>query len=427
MKRRNVLIMSLVLVVVTAVATLAVSMAFDRNSLPAMTKKNGDGTVTISEKEYKGLLDAQKQCVFLEEKYDDLEDLQDYIKENYYKEVSDELLLEGAKKGLFQVLEDPYSVFMNPEEYESYLESTTGEFPGIGVYVHPNPDRGIEVISPIEDTPADLAGLKALDVIKSVNGIEYTHAEIDEAINNIRGEPGTDVTLTIYRQSNNSTFDVVITRDIIVVKVVKSEMLNQDIGYLRLTQFDNSAAEEFYEHMETLIASGADAVVIDLRNNPGGSLSECLAISDMLLPEGIICTTKGRALGSTETFESIEEHYDLPIALLIDEGSASASEILAGAIKDRNRGALIGTKSFGKGVVQIFMPYRDGTGLKLTTSEYFTPSGINIHGIGIEPNYMVELSEEYLSLENPQLKDDDQVKKAVEILKNELKKPLKNR
>ncbi len=426
MKKRNVLIMSLVLVVVTAVATFAVSTAFDRAATHT-TVNNNDGTVTISSEEYESLLQIKEQCTYLEEKYDDLEDLQVYIKENYYKEVSDELLLEGAKKGLFQVLDDPYSVFMNPEEYESYLESTTGEFPGIGVYVHPNPDRGIEIISPIEDTPAYQAGLKALDVIKAVNGVEYTHEEIDEAINNIRGEPGTDVNLTIYRQSNNSTFDVVITRDIIVVKVVKSEMLDQNIGYLRLSQFDNSAAEEFYEHMESLIGSGANAVVIDLRNNPGGSLSECLAISDMLLPEGIICTTKGRASGSTESFESIEEHYDLPIALLIDEGSASASEILAGAIKDRNRGVLIGTKSFGKGVVQIFMPYRDGTGLKLTTSEYFTPSGVNIHGIGIEPDYVVELSEEYLNSEDTQLKDDEQVQKAVEILKNELKQQLKNR
>ncbi len=396
------------------VAFLVLAVLFTGCTFSSSVKFKEDDNVIISAKDYEHYQE-------LEKKYADLEDLQDYILENYYKEVTPELLMEGAKKGLFEILDDPYSVFMNPEEYETYLESTTGEFPGIGVYIAPNPDYGIEVVSPIEDTPAYKAGLKSLDIIKAVNGVEFDHSQIDEAVKNIRGEPGTDVTLTIYRRSQDKTFDVTITRDIIVVKVVKSEMLNNNIGYLRLTQFDNSAAEEFYDHICKLIDEGAQSVVIDLRGNPGGSLSQCLSIADMLLPKGIICTTEGRTAGSTNDYKSIEEHFDMPIAVLIDKGSASASEILAGAIKDRNRGKLIGTTSFGKGVVQIFMPYRDGTGLKLTTSEYFTPSGVNIHGVGIKPDFEVELSKEYLESEEPQLKDDAQVQKAIEILKKEMK------
>lgn len=446
MKKSSVVLLSVLLVIVTFISTFAVFTIFsktglretisDANALSEGTSiasskdgvgidsvavgTNKKGEIVLTKAEYDELSAAASKYEDLK-RFEDMLELLDYIKEMYYKDVTEEKLIEGAKKGLFSILGDPYSVYMNPEEYTSFVESISGEFPGIGVYVTPNPETGIEIISPIEDTPAFKAGLKPLDVIKAVNGVEYTHEQMDEAIKNIRGEVGTKVTITIFRPSTGETFDVTITRALIIVKVVKSEMLENGIGYLRLTQFDSHAYEEFYQHMDGLIAKGAKGVIIDLRDNPGGSLSECLDICDVLLPKQLICSTKGRGPNTTEAFWSDDSMYNVELVLLINEGSASASEILAGAIKDNKRGELVGTKSFGKGIVQTFMPYMDG-GFKITTSEYFTPSGINIHGIGIEPHHVEVLSEKYKALENPTPSDDNQLQKALEVLRKKLKK-----
>lgn len=422
MKKSSVVVLCIFLVAISVVGTyFASQFAFANKppqcelfgSVPTSPSSGSTANVTLSREEYDELKAFQ-------EKYADLEELQQHIRESYYKEVDPELLMEGAKKGIFNILGDPYSVFMNPQEYTSFQESISGEFPGIGVYVSPNNEKGIEIVSPIEDTPAFAAGLKPLDIIKAVNGVEYSAKEMDEAVKNIRGPVGTDVTITIYRPSTNETFDVTITRAMIVVKVVKSEMLENEIGYLRLTQFDSHASKEFYQHMEQLIALGAKGLILDLRDNPGGSLSECIKICDMLLPDQVICSTEGRAAFTSEVFRSDKNHYGISLVVLINQGSASASEILAGAVKDNRRALLVGVKSFGKGIVQTFMPYKDGTGIKITTSEYFTPSGVNIHGIGIEPDYVVELSKEYQSLKEPTHKDDNQLQKALEVLKRQM-------
>ncbi|MDO4799434.1 MAG: S41 family peptidase [Bacillota bacterium] len=356
----------------------------------------------------------------LQAKYQDLEDLKRYIRENYYKEVSDEMLMEGAKKGLFQILGDPYSVFMNEEEFKSFVESSSGRFPGIGVHITPNPERGIEIIAPIEDTPAFAAGLKPLDIIRAVNGVPYTHAEMDVAIKQIKGEPGTDVTLTIYRKETEETFDVVITRAWIDVKVVKSRMIEDGIGYLKLTSFDNGSAAEFRAHFEGLLEQGAKGVVIDLRNNPGGSLNQCVEIADYLLPKGLIVYTEGRTPDTNNKYYSDAQHVEAEIVLLVNEGSASASEIVTGAVKDHGRGKIIGTKTFGKGIVQTYRPFGN-SGLKLTTSEYFTPNGINIHGLGIEADIVVEASEAFKTTREPKDEDDNQLQRALEELRQQIR------
>ncbi len=420
MKKLNVFLICIALVIITASATYVLTAngvfgapIFGANAAVDTTPAAGNAKVMITKQQ----LDEYKA---LEEKYADLEELQEYIKANYYKEVDPAVLLEGATKGIFNALGDPYSLFMNKTEFKSFEESLTGEFPGIGVYIAPNPDRGIEVVSPIEDTPAQKAGIRALDIIKAVNGVEYSHTELDAATKVIRGEPGTNVTVTIYRPSTNETFDLTITRAVIVIKSVKSEMLSGNIGYIRITQFDNSVADEFYEHLTALVDKGAVGIVLDLRDNPGGSLSQCLDISDMLLPKAVICTTKGRAPNSTDEFTSDQNYYDGPLVLLVNEGSASASEIVSGAVKDNKRGVLIGTKTFGKGIVQSVVPYKDGTGLKLTTSEYFTPSGVNIHGVGIEPDIVLPLSDEYKATKNPTNEQDNQLQKAIEVINKQL-------
>jgi len=353
------------------------------------------------------------------DQYREIEELKNYIKTNYYLEVSDEELIEGMKKGIFDVLEDPYSVFMNEEEFQDYMESSSGEYPGIGIYLAPNEDNEIEIVSPIEDTPADRAGLLAKDLIIGVNGDTVNADVMDEAIATIKGEPGTPVTLTIYRPSKKEKFDVEIVREWIDIKVVKSRMLEDQIGYLRLTMFDESSAAEFEKGLKALIAEGAKGVIVDLRQNPGGYLSQCVEIADMLLGDALIVYTESRN-GDDEEYFSDPEKYDTQLVILVDGGSASASEILTGALKDHEAATIVGTTTFGKGVVQIVKPYNENTGFKLTTSQYFTPDGMNIHGIGIEPDVVIEMDEAYYELESPTDADDNQLQKALEIMKTKL-------
>ncbi len=402
MKKSNVVILSIFLVLITACGTFFVTTIAELNI--------GDKVVMPRE----NMIAYQS----LYKNYEEIDNLKDYVEENYYKEISEDKLYEGMKKGLFEILGDPYSVFMNSEEYTDYLQSSSGEYPGIGVYLTTSENNQIEVVSPIEDTPADRAGLLPKDQIIGVNGEAVNADMMDEVISKVKGEPGTAVNITIYRPSKDKTFDVDIVREIVDVKVVKSRMIDDQIGYLRLTQFDKDCASEFKTHMDDLIGQGAKKVVIDLRQNPGGYLDECIDIADSLLGKANIVSVDGRN-GEHESFESDGKKYNVSLAVLVDGGSASASEILTGALKDNHAATIIGTTTFGKGIVQTFRPYLDGSGLKLTTAEYFTPNGQNIHGIGIEPDITLELDEHYNEIENPTDADDNQLQKALEVLRAE--------
>lgn len=358
----------------------------------------------------------------LEKKYEDLEELKDILRATYYKNeaITDELLMEGAKKGMFSILGDPYTVYMNKEEYQALKESIGGSFPGIGVIINPNPDLGIEIVSPIEGTPAFRAGLKSKDIIKSVNGVQYSHLELDVAVKNIRGPVGESVTLEIYRPSENRTFEVVIVREIIHVEAIKSGMLIDDIGYLRMTQFDEDVAAEFEKHMDALIESGAKKLILDLRDNPGGALGQCIEISDMLTPPGLLVTTEGPSVGAKQEFQGGEQIYDMPMIVLINNGSASCSEILTGVLKELDRATVIGTTSYGKGVVQTVLPHgNDGNGMKITISEYFVPNKTKIHGVGVKPHIELELSKEFERTEAFFNATDNQLMKAIEVLKSQ--------
>lgn len=404
LRKLNVLLLSLFLIAITAMGTFFVTTL--------MQVDTGE-KVVISQ----ATIDAYQATI---DKYREIEELQSYVQKNYYKDITEEKLLEGMKKGMFDVLEDPYSVFMNSEEFVDYMESSSGEYPGIGIYLAPNEANEIEIVSPIEDTPADRAGLIAKDLIVGVNGDTVNADVMDEAISTIKGDPGTPVTLTIYRPSKKEKFDVEIVREWIDIKVVKSEMLDDKMGYLRLSMFDEQAAPEFEKHMNALIADGAKGVIIDLRQNPGGYLDQCVDIADMLLGKEMIVYTESRN-GEDEEFLSDAQKYDVKLVVLVDGGSASASEILTGALKDHKSATIVGTTTFGKGVVQIVKPYNSNTGFKLTTSQYFTPNGENIHGVGIEPDVIIELDEAYNELENPTKADDNQLQKAIEIMNGKLK------
>lgn len=344
------------------------------------------------------------------------------IDELYLREVDDEALREGQIKGMVAALNDPYSVYMSKSEYEEFNMETEGEYGGIGIIVTPGDDNLITVVSPIEDTPGERAGIKTGDKIIRVEGVDYFAETMDEAVSKMRGEPDTQVTITIFRSENgdSETFDVTITREIIKLVSVKSELLEGDIGYIRLTSFDVPTASDFLNHLSRLKMQGIKGIIIDVRNNPGGLMNVSTDIADELLGKATIVYTEDKN-GNKEYIYSDNKLTDLPLVILVNGGSASASEILAGAVQDNGRGLLVGTTTFGKGVVQRLRDLPDGSGIKLTVSEYFTPADKNIHGVGIEPDFVVELNEEAEGIGIDYLEQDNQLQKAIEELRKIMK------
>lgn len=406
MSKKKRITLIVVLVLVTNIITFGVSTI-----LPTPLNKK----VMISQSEYNELLSFYND-------YSKLMAVEKSIKKNFLKEVDDEKLLDGQLKGMLQSLEDPYSIYMTKEEFDDFMEHTKGVYGGIGVIVSPGEDNLITVVSPIEDTPGEKAGIKTGDKIIKVNGEEFTADKMDMAVKIMKGKPGEDVTLTILREDKEgkkNQFDLTIKREEIRLKSVKSSVVEKNIGYIKIISFDDLTYEDFKEELNKLQKQKVKGIVLDLRNNPGGLLDVCANIADEFLDDGDIVYTETRD-GEREYLKSNKMSIDLPLVLLVNEGSASASEILAGAIKDRERGVLVGTKTFGKGIVQRIFKLPDGSGYKLTVSEYFTPNGTNIHGIGITPDVVVELPEDVEFTGIEYLEDDIQLQKALEILKGKI-------
>ncbi len=342
----------------------------------------------------------------------------DFILNNYVDRVPAEQLYEGAMKGLFDSLEDPYSYYLTGSDIKDLTDTTTGRFGGVGLYISrpisarqadgdedepeaaPRDDRAkyIKVVAPIEDTPADRAGIHAGDYIIKVEDESTADLTVDDVVDRLRGTPGSDVEVTILR-GKNITFNVTITRAIIEVPTVKHDMIDGEIGYLRIIQFTPYTDDRVREAISEFERQGYSSLVIDVRGNPGGLLTAVTDTVDFFFPSGVIVSTKSRIPQENDLFiadPSILVPTDLPVVVLIDEGSASASEILAGAFKDTDRGLLIGETSFGKGSVQKIIPFGE-SGFKLTISRYYTPSDVNIDKVGITPDIVVkeeELSEE---------------------------------
>lgn len=375
-----------------------------------------DNRVIIPKGEYEQLYNSYMD-------YSKLSYVENIIKENYLRDVDDDTLLDGQLKGLVQSLNDPYSQYLTVDEFQSLADQTSGVYGGVGIIVTPGEDNYITVVSPIEDTPGERAGLRTGDKIIAVDGVEYTAENMDAAVKVMKGEPNTDVTITIMRRNNDGsmeTKDVQITREIIRLVTVKSSILDDKIGYIKITSFDGITYEDFKADLNELESRNVEGLIIDLRNNPGGLLDICAKITDELLGEGDIVYTETKD-GEREYLRSGKAKTDLPLVVLINGGSASASEILAGAIRDHNRGELIGTTTFGKGVVQKIRQFDDGSGIKLTISEYFTPNGTNIHGIGIEPDIVVELPDDIEGIGVDYLDDDTQLLKAMDVLDSKIR------
>ncbi len=369
----------------------------------------------------KVLIDKQDLQRFqaLESEFGEVVALQEAVGQQFYKDTKDVDFKTGLKRSLFQSLDDPYSVYFDAKEYKSFNEMNEGSYGGIGVIVSPGEDGLITVVSPIADTPGERAGLTTGDKILKVNGTEVFGEKIDEAVGMMKGQPGTDVTLNVLKKDNQQS-DVKITREKIVLKSAESEMLADGVGYLKLSVFDDKSASEFEAQLKSLTGKKAKGLIIDLRNNPGGSLEECIRISDMLLGEQTIVSTKDRA-GNEDVERSDSLKTALPYVLLVNGGSASASEILTGAVKDTKSGVVIGTRTFGKGLVQAVNTLPDGDGYKITVAQYFTPNGSYIHGKGIEPDITVELPEALKDRSGLPHEEDPQFQKALEIIKSEIK------
>ncbi len=313
------------------------------------------------------------------------------IQSEYVDEKSPKDLIYGALKGMLSAL-DPHSQFLDPEEYNDLKTETQGKFGGLGIEISIR-DGLLTIITPIEDTPAWKVGLKAGDRIVKIEKEVTKDMTLSDAVSKLRGKPGTDVHITILREEEYKIMEFTVTREIIHIEDVKNTQILEDkIGYVRLTEFREDSATEIRKALDQLIQEGADSLILDLRNNPGGLLNVAIKITEEFLPEGkVIVSTRGRRPNQETVAKSTNKDHLItwPMVVLINQGSASGSEILAGALKDQKRAILVGEKSFGKGSVQSVIPLPDGSGLRLTTSKYYTPSGVSIHEKGIIPDVVV--------------------------------------
>ena len=333
-----------------------------------------------------------------DEKYDALKrfvQVLDLVESSYVKEVDRKEAIEGALDGMLQSL-DPHSTYLNAEDYKSLQEMTSGEFYGVGIEITNNENGQLMIVAPIEDTPGDRAGLKSGDLILAVDGKPTKGMTASDAVRVIRGPKGTAVELLIFSKGDTAAHTVSLTRDTIPVISVKSRELEPGYYWIRLTQFSERTTTELSQALRDITKSGEiKGIVLDMRNNPGGLLGQAVNVSDIFLRDGMIVSMRGRKPESNQEFKAKAQASDItaPVVVLINSGSASAAEIVAGALGDHNRALLVGEQTFGKGSVQSIYPLPDGAGVKLTTAIYYTPNGKSIQGEGITPDIVVPYDE----------------------------------
>lgn len=352
------------------------------------------------------------------ERYSRLEEVRTIISEAYYKDVDEAAMVQGAIDGMLASLDDPYSFYYTAEEMADQRETSSGEYKGVGMSVQLSGDGYINIVRVFEDSPADKAGILSGDVLKAIDGEDVyvmTAKDLDDAVSMIRGIADTAVTLTIIRDGEEMDFEVI--RGDVNINYVEYETI-EDVGYIHIYEFQSNTADDFNKAVEHFKAEGVKGVVIDLRDNPGGMLTSVVAIADTLVPEGRVIYTEDR-MGNVESYYSEASYWGIPLVVLINGNSASASEILAAAVQDYEMGTIMGTTSFGKGIVQLLMPFSDGAGMQFTESSYFTPNGVCIHGTGVEPDIVVEMQENYdPSIRTIDLNNDNQLAAAIEEVRS---------
>ena len=389
------------------------------------------GSEAEEEKKALDLAEISQKLMLLKQKVD----------QDFYFEEDTDSMEEGIYAGMMAGLGDPYSCYYTAEQYEELMVDTQGVYCGIGAMISQNLETNVmTIIRVFEGSPAAEGGLLAGDMISKVDGRDVTQEELDIVVNNyVKGEENTEVTLTVFRPSVNDYFEITMTRKSVEVPTVEHQMLTDDIGYVLITQFEMVTAQQFKDAVKDLESQGMKKLMIDLRSNPGGVVDSAVSIAAYMLPEGDILTTRYKN-GQEDVYRTKdkklrvdssqeggfpqypvldEDELDIPIAILVNENSASASEILAGAMKDYGRATLVGTTTFGKGIVQNLYPLKDGSAIKMTVAKYFTPSGYDLHEKGIQPDVEVELDAELAAKGYYTLEEDNQVQKAIEVLNGE--------
>lgn len=347
------------------------------------------------------------------------------INEKGFYDINEEVMADSAASGLALSVNDRYTNYYSKEQFKHYTDNLKNSSYTIGVAVTVDEENRIIVSSVMEDSAAQKAGVRHGDIILEVDSVKYTGEELEKAVSVMRGDGledivGTELNLKILRDAKQQ--DIKIIREVLSYQSVRAKMIENSVGYMRISAFNSASDEkdgkdtydEFSEKLNGLKKSGMNKLIIDLRNNPGGSLDVVKNIADLLLPEGIITYTEDK-FGNREEYKSDSNELDMPIVVLVNSNSASASEVLTGALKDYNKATIVGTKTFGKGVVQSVIPFADGSGLSVTTSKYFTPNGVCIHDIGIEPDVFIEADENFVLSESA-IEDDIQLQKAIEII-----------
>ena len=346
-----------------------------------------------------------------------LEKYKSIIDEFYLGEVNEEDLKEGAIKGYIEGLGDPYTEYISKEEMKEYMEDTLGNYVGIGIYMLLDEENGkIKVLAPMKGSPAETVGIKSGDIIETVDGEEYTKDEMSEVANKIKGKEGTTVKIGIKRGEENLEFEV--TRQNIKVNPVEGKILENNIGYVQFASFDETTYEDFKAKYEELKNQGITSLILDLRNNGGGLVDQATDIADLFVEKDTPLLYEVDKDGNEEVIKAENDvTINIPTIILTNENTASASEILAGALKDLGKAKIVGTKTYGKGIIQQIIPLSDGSGIKITTEEYQTPNRNKIHEVGIEPDETVELPETVTNVLEILEDQDTQLQKAIELLK----------
>ncbi len=364
-----------------------------------------DDTVTISRAEYERL-----------QRYAELDEIWQIVEQYYYQEPDTQAMLDGAEMGLLYGLGDPYTYYYTPDQYAQLWADDEGEYAGIGIQIMGDYATGLCTISRVFlDSPALDAGLRKGDVLTRVEDIDVVTTTLQDAVNIMRGEPGTPVNVQVQR--GDQLMDFVVQRAVVHVNWVNSCMLDGDVGYISLYEFSGDCSPSFAVHLDNLMSQGAKALVIDLRDNPGGWVDDAQKVADMFLEEGNVASLVYRD-GTTELYTTTTDGKEnpIPLVVLVNEYSASASEILAGALQDRGRATIVGTQTFGKGVVQYVLPVGTrGAGMQLTVAQYYTPNGNEVHKVGITPDIEATLPEGDTTMYDIGDLDDAQLKKAYEV------------
>ncbi len=397
-------------VIITAVVWMLVIVAVASSALTALVLSGSDGGSAlrvVGEDEYEII-----------DRYRRLDEVRATLMNEYYQPLDEDELVLGAIRGMMSAVGDPYTFYYTADEMTAANEEFGGVYHGVGMLVQLTDDGAIEVARVYEDFPAEAAGVRMGDRIVAVDGVEVSGESaqtLNEAIDRIQGEDGTTVVLSVQR--DGEILDLEVMRAEVSISYVEYQIINGDIGYINISQFSGNDVEGFQEAVSALQAADVSGVIIDIRNNPGGLLTDVVEIADALLPEGLIAYVEDGHGNRTE-YTSDADYWDVPLVVMVNGMSASASELLSAAIQDYGRGTIVGTTTYGKGIVQTLITFaEDGAGMQLTTASYYSPSGRSIHENGVEPDVTVELSEDCdLTVPSPNLENDNQLAAALEAL-----------